>query len=160
MSYWVNTVSNDHVQQGIAGGFTQANHGSPRNLKRLRRGDWLVFYSPKTAFKQGKPLQQFTAIGQIIDDVVYQVEMRPDFHPFRRAMAFYPSRPSAIRPLIPALDFLPDKQRWGLPFRRGMFQIGRDNFLLIAHQMDVDGSLMQRLQVANSQSGCEKSSSE
>ena len=29
MSYWINTVSRDHVQRGVAGGFTQANHGKP-----------------------------------------------------------------------------------------------------------------------------------
>ena len=34
MAYWINTVSRDHVQIGMAGGFTQANHGKATNLKR------------------------------------------------------------------------------------------------------------------------------
>ncbi|MCB0010216.1 MAG: EVE domain-containing protein, partial [Anaerolineales bacterium] len=53
MNYWLNTVSRDHVRLGVAGGFTQANHGSPHNLRRMQRGDWLVFYSPRTQFRDG-----------------------------------------------------------------------------------------------------------
>ena len=45
VNYWINTVSRDHVQRGVAGGFTQANHGKPNLLRRMARGDWLVFYS-------------------------------------------------------------------------------------------------------------------
>ena len=84
MNYWVNTVSRDHVQRGVAGGFTQANHGKPNLLRRMARGDWLVFYSPKTHYPEGEPLQAFTAIGQVSDDEPYQAEMAPDFYPWRR----------------------------------------------------------------------------
>ena len=70
MNYWLNTVSRDHVRLGVAGGFTQANHGSPHNLRRMQRGDWLVFYSPRTQFRNGDPLQSFTAIGTISNATV------------------------------------------------------------------------------------------
>ena len=32
---WVNVVSLDHVEAGVAGGFTQADHGKPDRLRRL-----------------------------------------------------------------------------------------------------------------------------
>jgi EVE domain len=64
MKYWVNTVSKDHVLKGVKGSFTQANHGSPHNLKRMNRGDFIIFYSPRTHFKEGDPLQHFTALGK------------------------------------------------------------------------------------------------
>jgi hypothetical protein len=33
---------------------------------------WTIFYSPKTAYQGGEPLQQFTAISQVADDELYQ----------------------------------------------------------------------------------------
>lgn len=77
----MNTVSRDHFLKGIEGGFTQANHGSPYNLKRMNYGDLMVFYSPKTNFKDGKALRHFTVLGNCIDEKPYQAEMLPDFHP-------------------------------------------------------------------------------
>ena len=72
MRYWVNTVSRSHVQNGVAGGFTQADHGKNSRLKRLSKGDGIIFYSPRTEFQAGEPLQHFTAIGEIIDEAPYQ----------------------------------------------------------------------------------------
>jgi hypothetical protein len=51
MRYWINTVSRDHVQTGVEGGFTQADHGKRTRLKRLERGDRIVFYSPRAEKK-------------------------------------------------------------------------------------------------------------
>lgn len=138
MKYWINTVSRDHVNNGNAGGFTQANHGRPHGLKQMKRGDWLVFYSPKTHFHDGERLQCFTAVGQISDDAPYQVEMSPDFHPFRRQVHFIPGNEVSIQPLLAKLDFIVDKTKWGFPFRRGLFAIGEDDFRRIAQAMGVN----------------------
>jgi EVE domain len=131
----VNTVSLDHLQRGIDGGFTQANHGRITGLARLRRGDLIVFYSPKTAFEGGEPLQSFTALGRVADEDPYQVEMTATFHPWRRRVEFLPSEEAPIRPLIERLDFIADKQHWGMPFRRGFFEISKGDFDRIARAM-------------------------
>ncbi len=136
--FWVNTVSRDHVQRGVAGGFTQADHGKNTRLKQLQRGDLLVFYSPKTHFKEGKPLQAFTALGKIIDEEPYQVEMTADFHPWRRNMAFFEAEEAPIRPLIEELSFMPNKEKWGCPFRRGLFEIDEADFRRIASAMQAE----------------------
>lgn len=133
--YHINTVSRDHVQRGAAGGFTQANHGRPTGLRALSRGDLIVFYSPKTAFEGGEPLQCFTALGRVIDDEVYQAQMSPNFHPWRRKLEFLPIEEAPIRPLLEKLIFIADKQHWGMPFRRGLFEISETDFLLIARAM-------------------------
>jgi hypothetical protein len=138
MQYWINTVSRAHVLTGVAGGFTQADHGRDTRLRQLRRGDWLVFYSPRTEFRGGEPLQAFTAIGRIVDEAPYQVEMSPTFQPWRRAMAFAASREAPIHPLLPDLAFIEDKRRWGFPFRRGLFRVERSDFALIAAAMGVE----------------------
>ena len=111
MKYWVNTISRDHVMRGVDGGFTQANHGKPHMLKRLSKGDWIVFYSPKTAYEGGEPLQKFTAIGRISDDELYQFEVAPDFKPWRRNMDFKTCHETDIRPLIGELSFIKDTSR-------------------------------------------------
>ncbi len=133
--YFVNTVSRDHLQRGIVGGFTQANHGRPTGLKLLKRGDLIVFYSPKTAFEGGEPLQAFTALGRVADDAPYRAEMSPSFRPWRRKLEFLPSEEAPIRPLIEELNFLTDKAHWGMLFRRGLFEIPERDFEVIAKAM-------------------------
>ncbi|HEY7052356.1 MAG TPA: EVE domain-containing protein [Mycobacterium sp.] len=135
MTNWMNTVSRDHVQQGVRGRFTQANHGKPHALRRMAKGDWIVFYSPKTALEGGAPLQAFTAIGQVVDDEPYQVEMSPDFQPWRRNVDFLPCIETPIRPLIDQLNFIDDKKRWGYKFRFGVFKIDDHDLELIRRTM-------------------------
>ena len=136
--YWVNTVSLEHVQAGMEGGFTQADHGRASRLKLLSRGDLLVFYSPRTGFRSGEGLQAFTAIARVSDEAPYRAEMTPEFRPWRRKVQPLPCEPAPVRPLIEKLAFIPDKSRWGFPFRRGLFEISRQDFLLIARAMAVD----------------------
>jgi hypothetical protein len=135
MRYWVNTVSNDHVQAGIAGGFTQADHGRAGTLRRLSTGDLIAFYSPRTRLGGGEPLQRFTALARVLDAAPYRVQMTPTFHPWRRRVEFLPCVEAPIRPLIGELGFIRDKRRWGFPFRRGLFEIGESDFRLIARVM-------------------------
>lgn len=135
MKYWINTISRDHVQRGVAGNFTQANHGKPHILKRLKKDDWIVFYSPKTSYEGGEPLQAFTAIGQVSDDELYQVEMAPGFVPWRRDVDFKPCVETPIRPLIDDLSFIKDKSRWGYMFRFGLFEIPKEDFEKIERLM-------------------------
>lgn len=139
--YWINTVSRDHVRRGVDGGFTQANHGRPENLRRLARGDLLVFYSPRTSHPDGAPLRRFTALGRVADDAPYQVEVSPTFRPWRRAVQFLACEEAPIEGLVAELAFIPDPKRWGFPFRRGLFEIGADDFRRIAEAMTVAAGL-------------------
>jgi hypothetical protein len=136
MTNWINTVSRDHVQQGARGRFTQANHGKPHMLRRMAKGDWIVFYSPRSALSGGEPLQAFTAIGQIADDEPYQVQVTPpDFVPWRRNVDFVAGNETPIRPLIDDLHFIEDKKRWGYKFRFGVFTIDDHDLDLIRQAM-------------------------
>jgi hypothetical protein len=135
MKFWVNTVSRSHVERGVEGGFTQANHGSAANLKRLAKGDRIVFYAPRTDYPKGQPLQMFVALGEITDEAPYQAEMTADFHPWRRKVHFFRAAEAPIAPLIDSLEFIQDKQRWGFPFRRGLFEISADDFMRIVDAM-------------------------
>ena len=134
MTFWINTVSRGHVLRGVAGGFTQANHGKPHMLRRMKRGDWIAFYSPKTEYPKGEPLQAFTAIGRIRDGKVYQATMG-DFHPFRLDVDFLPAQAALVRPLIDDLTFIRSKKHWGAAFRFGLLRVPEADFALIAAAM-------------------------
>jgi hypothetical protein len=61
------------------------------------------------------------------------------FLPFRRDVDYRPATEAPIAPLIEALDFIPDKKRWGYPFRRGILAIGAADFARIAAATRVEG---------------------
>jgi hypothetical protein len=135
--YWIGVVSASHVARGVEGGFAQLCHGKAAPLQRMKPGDWLVYYSPKTAMEGGEPLQCFTAIGKVVGDRVYPFQMRPDFTPYRIDIAYLKSRNAPIHPLLPRLSFIKDPKRWGYPFRRGQIEMSRDDCGLIAEAMGV-----------------------
>lgn len=106
--FWVNTVSLDHAEAGVAGGFTQADHGKDTRLRRLSAGDGIVFYCPRTALSGGRALQQFTAIGTVTGEQPYRVAMSEDFHPWRLDVQFRPCTAVSAKPLVHHLSFITD----------------------------------------------------
>jgi hypothetical protein len=136
-TFWINTVIRDHVVRGVAGGFTQAGHGKQTMLKRLKRGDYLVFYAPKSVYEDGEPLQKFVALGLVADDEPYQITMTADFMPWRRKVDFIKAKEASIRPLIGELSFITDPTHWGYMFRFGLFKIPAADFVKIAVAMGV-----------------------
>ena len=135
MTNWINTVSRDHVERAVRGRFTQANHGKPHMLRKMERGDWIVFYSPRTVYPDGEPLQAFTAIGKVVDDEPYQTEIAEGVAPFRRNVDFLPCAETPIRPLLEKLDFIEYKSRWGYKFRFGVFRIDDHDLEVIRSAM-------------------------
>jgi predicted RNA-binding protein len=135
MRYWIGVASQDHVARGVSGGFCQLCHGKAQSLKRMTKGDWIIYYSPKEIFGRDEICQQFTAIGRVIGDAVYQYEMTKDFVPYRRDIEFLPALPVNIRPLINQLNFIQNKSRWGYIFRFGHIEISKADFELIAELM-------------------------
>ena len=143
-TYWVSTISRDHVQLSVKGGFTQAGHGKASGLKRLKADDWLVYYSPKTSLRDGEPLQAFTAIGRVLDEELYQVEQAPGFTPWRRNIEFVKGTEAPIGPLIDQLSFIKDKRRWGYMFRVGLFKIPQEDFAVISRAMEAEAGHVTR----------------
>ena len=139
-NYWIGVVSKDHVEIGVAGSFTQLNHGKAAPLERMRAGDGFAFYSPRAAYPDGPPLQAFTAIGRVRDGVVYQAG-QPNgqgFAPFRLGVDYLPARDAPIRPLIEDLSFIRSKSHWGAAFRFGFLRVPASDFALIAAAMGRD----------------------
>ena len=133
--YWIAVVSKEHTMRGVSDGFIQACHGKQAPLKRMRQYDWIIVYSPKQRMDGNEKLQAFTAIGQAIDEAVYQFEMTPNFIPFRRNIKFYDCKEASILPLVEKLNFIQDKKKCGFKFRFGFFEITERDFNLIKVNM-------------------------
>jgi hypothetical protein len=133
--YYIVVVSKDHIASGVKGGFMQSNHGKSTSLKKLHPGDWVIFYSPKQTYVGNIPLQDFTAIGQIKDEELYQHKMSEDFIPYRRNVNYLEFTETPIAPLIDKLDFIENKKTWGYKFRFGFFEIPQNDFDLIKNEM-------------------------
>jgi hypothetical protein len=138
--YWVGVVSASHIKSGVKGGFAQLCHGKSAPLKRMHPGDWLIYYSPRMDMAQAEPLQAFTAIGQVADDRIYEFAMSDSFVPFRRNISYLPCKEVKIASLLEQLSFTRGTKNWGYRFRTGHFEIGRDDFLMIAGAMLEDES--------------------
>ncbi|RYE22321.1 MAG: EVE domain-containing protein [Sphingobacteriaceae bacterium] len=133
--YWIIVASKDHVKAGVAQGIVQACHGKSSPLKRMKKDDFVVYYSGKQTLGKPAKCQEFTALGKVTDEEVYQVQVSPDFCPSRRNIEFLPGEATSILPLINSLDFIKNKKSWGYPFRFGFFEINRHDFDLISSQM-------------------------
>lgn len=140
--YWIGVVSRDHVENAVAHGFVQLNHGKAAPLERMQPGDGFAFYSPRESYPEGATLQAFTAIGSVADTPIYEATMPELGKIFRRDVAFLDATPAPIRPLVPRLTFIRSKAHWGVAFRYGLVRVPRDDFATIAAAMgrnpDVD----------------------
>jgi len=142
MNAWLGVVSQQHVQRGVAGGFAQLCHGKAQPLRRMKAGDWLVYYSPAIEMG-GAPLRAFTAIGQCEDDAVVSFDMGGGFVPFRRRVRYVPAREALLEPLKPKLE-LCASANWGMALRRGHLPLSAADFALIAKAMRARDAVLGR----------------
>ena len=133
--FWIIVASKDHVKQGIQQGIAQACHGKSQQLKRMRSGDAIVYYSGKQTLGKPYRCQEFTALGKVTDEEIYQFQVSENFCPSRRNVEFLQCNDVSILPLINGLEFIQDKKHWGYPFRFGFFEINQHDFDLISSQM-------------------------
>jgi len=130
--FWVGVASKEHVENGVKLGIGQFCHGKIGPAKRLQKGDFVIYYSSKVSMEGNELYQKFTAIGEVIDDVPYQVDMGSDLKPYRRNIKYLNGCHVDIKPLIPILSFIKNKTSWGYVFRYGFLEIDQESFEIIA----------------------------
>ncbi len=121
MTTWLGVVSAEHVARGVALGIAQIGHGKRAGLARMRRGDTLIYYSPTQRLGDRTPLRQFTAVGEISGDEIWQVD-EGTFQPFRRAVDYQICRPLALDSVKNDLE-LTASPHWGYQLRRGLLTL-------------------------------------
>lgn len=133
MTAWLGVVSRAHVQRGVAGSFAQLCHGKAQPLRRMHRGDWLVYYSP-TIEIGGDALRAFTAIGQVEGAEVYPYDMGGGFVPYRRNVRYVDAKEVALDMIKQKLEFCA-RPNWGMALRRDHLPLEAADFATIAAAM-------------------------
>lgn len=148
MRCWLGVVQREHVLRGVALGVAQTNHGARAGVARMEPGDGFVFYSPRTAYPDGVPLREFTAIGRVAPGEPWQASEPAgsggsgDFRPWRRKVDYDGSAVATpIRPLLEVLDLTRGGRAWGLALRRGHLEVTPHDFAVIAREMGADSLL-------------------
>ncbi|MEC7276311.1 MAG: EVE domain-containing protein [Bdellovibrionota bacterium] len=133
MKYWLGVVSKEHVLKGVKGGFAQVCHGKKVPLSRMKKDDWLIYYSPGLSIGKSD-IQSFTAIGWVTDDEVFQFKMSTNFVPYRRKISYLSSKDVRLFSLKEQLELCQEKS-WGFKLRRGLIEISKVDFEVIKKSM-------------------------
>lgn len=130
-------ASAEHARAGRDGGFAQLGHGKHMAVKSLRRGDWLVYYSPREKLGEGDAVRAFTTIGRVISDAPYSVTQSEGFCPFRVDVEYVQDATAApIGPLLEKLDLTIGRgSNWGILMRRSKSKLSTHDMRTIALAM-------------------------
>lgn len=132
--FWIGVASKEHVLIGKEGGFCQLNHGKKTALNRMKKGDYIIYYSPKYAMNDTTPYQCFVAVGKIKSDT-YQAKMTESFHPFRRDVIYLKQSQDVSLHAIEDDELTAVKSS----LRYGHVEISKALFMKIVSSMQVKG---------------------
>lgn len=139
MAFWMGVASAQHARRGRDGGFAQLGHGMHVAVKCLRKGDWIVYYSPREGMGEGETVQAFTIIGCVTSDAPYRVEQAMNFNPYRVDVDYLKdAEPAPIMPLLDELRLTRDLgTNWGMVMRGPRRRLQEEDMRLIAEAMRV-----------------------
>lgn len=139
MAFWMGVASAEHARGGRDGGFAQLGHGKHVAVKSLRKGDWIVYYSPREGMGEGEPVQAFTTIGRVTSDAPYRFEQAMDFNPYRVDVDYLMNaRPAPIKPLLTELELTRNQlPGWGMVMRAPKRRLAENDMRRIAEAMGV-----------------------
>lgn len=135
MKAWIGVVAKDHVAVALADGFAMFAHGRHDAALRVKPGDLVAYYSPRTGMRDGAEVRAFTAVGTVLPAEPEQRAMMAQTTGWSRRVAWAPARDAGIYPLLDRLSFVHDRAHWGMYFRKSLFSITLDDFALIADAM-------------------------
>lgn len=143
MTCWIGVASAEHARAGRDGGFAQLGHGKHEAVKSLKKGDWIVYYSPREKMGDGDPVQAFTTIGRVTSEEPYQVEQTDGFHPHRVNVDFLvDAKEAPIKPLLEDLALTRGRgSNWGIVMRGAKRKLDDDDLRRIATAMGVADKL-------------------
>ena len=133
MTAWLGVTSAEHVRRGVDLGIAQIGHGKRAGLAQMKAGEFLVYYSPVEHLGDRTPLRQFTAIGIIANDTIWQAD-EGDFKPFRRRVRYQDAQPVPVEDIKPLLR-LTTVPNWGYQLRRGLVPLEADDLAVLAESM-------------------------
>jgi len=133
--YWIGVAHRKQALSAQSAGFVALSHGKKSAVAKLRVGDRVIYYAPKTDF-EGAAVQAIVALATITGETIYERNMPDtDFHPWVIDADFASVDEIPIRPLLESLSFVKDIRYWGMAFRRSQFQITKADFEILAGAM-------------------------
>jgi hypothetical protein len=137
IKYWVVVASRNHVLRGAELGIFGIGHGKRQPLEQIAPGDKVVFYAPRIEHtKTGKEntFQKFKGCGTVLNEPIFTEEIAGTCV-FRRKIQFEEvTTETSIQELIPQLDFILNKKKWGFPFLRGYIAISQRGYIAISQK--------------------------
>lgn len=139
MAFWMGVASAQHARGGRDGGFAQLGHGKHIAVKSLRKGDWIVYYSPREGMGEGETVQAFTTIGRVTSDGPYRAEQTMNLNPYRVDVDYLKdAEPAPIKPLLDELRLTRDSgANWGIVMRGTKRRLDETDMRRIAEAMGV-----------------------
>ena len=134
---WVGIASRERVTAAVEGGFCQLNNGRKTPVRRLKPGDYIIYYAPRERMRAGDVVQAFVAFGKILPGEPFRTDASKRFRPFRRYVEYSTGTDAPIRPLLQKLSFTRDRVSWGQALRLGTFRIEPDDLKIIANAMRI-----------------------
>lgn len=136
MKFYIGVACKEHVENGVRLGICQFCHGKGGPIRRLKKDDYIIYYSSKVSMESSELYQKFTAIGKMTNEEIYSCDMGHGFIPYRRNVEYLPIKEHVdIRPMIDVLSFIKNKKSWGAVFRYGFFEIDKESFDIISVKM-------------------------
>jgi hypothetical protein len=130
---WLGVISAEHVRRAVWLGIAQINHGSRAGLARMHAGDTIAYYSPTEARGDGTPLREFTALGTVADDEIWQAD-EGTFRPFRRRAEWADTRPLPLAEVRDHLH-LTSGPNWGYQLRLGLVPLDEHDMAILRDAM-------------------------
>lgn len=140
IQYWLGVACSEHAFAGRDMGIAQLGHGKHIAVKNLHKGDWIIYYSPKTKLAGGEKGQSFTTIGKITSDQAYQTEQSQGFCPWRVDVDYIPTiKPVPIHFLLDELDLTKNRgSNWGMAVRTSKVKLSFHDFQIISQAMGIE----------------------
>jgi hypothetical protein len=139
VTFWMGVASAQHARGGRDGGFAQLGHGKHIAVKALKKGDWIVYYSPREGMGEGEAVQAFTAIGRVTSEAPYRAEQAMNFNPYRVDVDYLKdAQPTPIKPLLDELRLTREHgANWGMVMRGPKRRLDEMDMRKIAKAMGV-----------------------
>ena len=137
-AHYLGIAEKIHVDLVVDAGVVVLGLKGPNGVRKLRPGDGVIYYSPKTA-PDGEVLRSFTAVGTVLGDMEYERDFPSGTKLWVRAVDWHPVVGDvSIYDLLKDLSWIKKPKNWGFYMRGAHRAIPEADFNLISKRLRGD----------------------
>lgn len=134
-AYYLGIAEKNYVEMCVERGVVVLGIDGPSGVRKLKPGDGVVYYSPKTA-PDGEVLRSFTAIGEVVGESEYEMSFDSGTQLWVRNVEWKDgARQISIYDHLDALSWIKKPKNWGFYMRGSHRAIPGEDFALISGAM-------------------------